>query len=274
MATALAEADDVVRMAWERIRIEPQKWRCKLSVYSGDEFWAVAVTGNQVIWFNDIEDGFNTSPFQTRGVIDVVSFTQSRFSEILNALPEALSAEVFARAGASSAVPPALRGPGTIVRRQTTYWVTQPNAGPMARVHFSGKRESRFVEVDYASAEISGKHPLLRDYQEAWSNLYVSNAQRASVDAFERVQACVSESSEGWRRFEEYGAGAQIFQAGHGLFMCAPVSLIREVAEVVSRCGATVSVTSEWKEKGSGEDVRVLLFGQSFVVADAFRFEF
>lgn len=273
MAPALAEADDAVRSAWERIRIEPQKWRCNLAAYSGHEFWAVAVSGNQVTWFNDIEDGFDTGPFQTRGVIDALTSNQNGFSAVLNALPEALSAEAFARSKASSTVPCEFRGPGAIIRRQTTYWVLQPNAGPMARVHFSGRRETRFFEGDYASAEIGMSHPLLRDYQDAWSSLYVSNAQVASADALERVQARVRQSSEGWRRLEEYGAAAQVFRAGHGLLMRAPVSIVRSVAEVVLRCGATASIVDESKEKGAGEDVRVLLFGQSFIVADAFRFE-
>ena len=63
IARALAERDDAVRAEWNRMRIEPEKWSC--SPYADDRggFWAVAVDGERVLWFNDNEDGFNWSRY-------------------------------------------------------------------------------------------------------------------------------------------------------------------------------------------------------------------
>jgi hypothetical protein len=58
------------RRLWEVIRIDPVKWN---QTPYGDEsggFWVVAILGNVVIWFNDIEDGFNRSKFTKPGIID------------------------------------------------------------------------------------------------------------------------------------------------------------------------------------------------------------
>jgi hypothetical protein len=51
---------DVARF-WEVIRIHPVKWRQQPWGDSGGGFWVVGVIGSTVIWFNDIEDGFNVS---------------------------------------------------------------------------------------------------------------------------------------------------------------------------------------------------------------------
>jgi hypothetical protein len=54
---------------WEIIRIDPQKWQEKQYGTLGGGFWVVAIIGQSVIWFNDIEDGFNISPYKQYGVI-------------------------------------------------------------------------------------------------------------------------------------------------------------------------------------------------------------
>jgi hypothetical protein len=53
---------------WEIVRIEPTKWS---GLIYGKEngFWAVAVIGNWVVWYNDIEEGFNSSRYDSFGTI-------------------------------------------------------------------------------------------------------------------------------------------------------------------------------------------------------------
>lgn len=58
------------RKLWEVIKVTPQKWQQKPYGDEGGGFWVVAVFGNSVIWFNDIEDGYNTSTYSTFGTID------------------------------------------------------------------------------------------------------------------------------------------------------------------------------------------------------------
>src|ERR1700690_3452495 len=84
IATALAEYDDDVRAAWARIRIEPEKWQCSPWGDEGRGFWAVAIADDRVLWYNDIEEGFNRSAFSERGTIDEYTCNEASFTDILD----------------------------------------------------------------------------------------------------------------------------------------------------------------------------------------------
>lgn len=58
------------RRLWEVIRIHPTKWRQQPYGNEGDGFWVVAIIGSTVVWYNDIEEGFNRSAFTEYGTID------------------------------------------------------------------------------------------------------------------------------------------------------------------------------------------------------------
>src|SRR3569833_1344925 len=55
---------------WRNIEINPEKWNDE-DGYSkqGGGFYVVAISGRRVIWYNDIEDGFNISFFDEYGII-------------------------------------------------------------------------------------------------------------------------------------------------------------------------------------------------------------
>ncbi len=55
---------------WQLIKTEPTKWAEKDFGDEGGGFWAVAICGTKVIWYNDIEDGFNISEYNTYGKIE------------------------------------------------------------------------------------------------------------------------------------------------------------------------------------------------------------
>jgi hypothetical protein len=55
---------------WNAIRIEPEKWQQHPYGDQGNGFWAVGLIGRSVLWYNDIENGFNRSQFSTYGTID------------------------------------------------------------------------------------------------------------------------------------------------------------------------------------------------------------
>ena len=55
---------------WNAIAIDLCKWEQSPWGDEGGGFWAVAVIGRRVIYFNDIEDGFNISSFARYGSID------------------------------------------------------------------------------------------------------------------------------------------------------------------------------------------------------------
>lgn len=54
---------------WKRIRVSPVKWQLSPWGDMGGGFWVVAVIGQGCVWYNDIEDGFNMSRFETFGRI-------------------------------------------------------------------------------------------------------------------------------------------------------------------------------------------------------------
>ena len=65
----LADCSSELRKYFEAVAFEPTKW--SQSPY-GDErggFWAIAADQNRVLWYNDIEDGFNVSAFTAWGTI-------------------------------------------------------------------------------------------------------------------------------------------------------------------------------------------------------------
>lgn len=55
---------------WEAVKITPSKWQQSPWGSDGGGFWVVGLIGNQVIWFNDIEDGFNISQYKNYGQIE------------------------------------------------------------------------------------------------------------------------------------------------------------------------------------------------------------
>jgi len=62
---------------WNFIKIEPVKWMEKTMGNEGGGFWVVAVFGNRVLYYNDIEEGFNISLYSSYGEIAEYSCEQS-----------------------------------------------------------------------------------------------------------------------------------------------------------------------------------------------------
>ncbi|MEH3112629.1 hypothetical protein [Pedobacter terrae] len=55
---------------WKLIKIPPQKWQETEYGNEGGGFWVVAIFGNSFVFYNDIEEGFNVSTYQTYGDIN------------------------------------------------------------------------------------------------------------------------------------------------------------------------------------------------------------
>ena len=65
----LAECSDELRAYFYSVSFEPSRWRQTPYGDEGGGFWAIAADQNRVLWYNDIEDGFNVSEFASRGAI-------------------------------------------------------------------------------------------------------------------------------------------------------------------------------------------------------------
>ena len=67
---SVSEMDDKTLRFWNSIKIVPKKWFEKDYGIEGGGFWVVGLIGSNVIWYNDIEDGFNISKYSKYGTID------------------------------------------------------------------------------------------------------------------------------------------------------------------------------------------------------------
>jgi hypothetical protein len=85
---------------WDAICITPERWRQHPHGDEGGGFWAVAVLGRNVVWYNDIEDGFNRSRYTLYGTIDAYWCNQDRLEwtvqHLLNLVREGQDSGPFA----------------------------------------------------------------------------------------------------------------------------------------------------------------------------------
>lgn len=61
----------------------PQKWSESSYGTAGGGFWVVGIVGRTVIWYNDIEDGFNYSAYSNFGTIDEYWCNQDELEQTL-----------------------------------------------------------------------------------------------------------------------------------------------------------------------------------------------
>jgi hypothetical protein len=65
-----ARMEQAHRRLWDAIQIRPERWLQHPYGDAGGGFWAVGLIGRTVIWYNDLEDGFNRSLYSSYGLID------------------------------------------------------------------------------------------------------------------------------------------------------------------------------------------------------------
>ncbi len=65
----LAAGGESTRAFCRQVAREPVKWQLHPWGDDGGGFWVVGVLGDRVVWFNDIEGGFNVSTFEREGEI-------------------------------------------------------------------------------------------------------------------------------------------------------------------------------------------------------------
>ncbi len=271
IAVGLETMDDGVQAAWRAMRIEPEKWQCSPWGDEGGGFWVVAEKDGHVVWYNDIEHGFNVSRSSTRKIIDEYRCNETTFEQFLLQLPEAREAEDW-RGDADTVVPLDLRRGGTIVGRQTTYWDLRSDQGALSRLHFKSKAETRFVEAQFSTIELVDAHPILGQYLEPWSRLFFAGTATDPENVKRVLAERVAAASGGWRSLGEYLNGRGDTLGGYGLLLHAPASLVKIATAVLNEAGL---VTSELEGRGPAERPRAIamMMGRNFIVAREFRFQ-
>jgi hypothetical protein len=71
---------------WDAIQIPATKWALHPWGDFGGGFWAVGLIGNIVVWYNDIEEGFNRSLYSQYGVIDQYWCNQDNLEHQLSSI--------------------------------------------------------------------------------------------------------------------------------------------------------------------------------------------
>ena len=79
------------RRLWQAVQITPEKWQQHPNGDPGTGFWIVAVVGRTVIWYNDIEEGFNRSRYSAYGTIDDYWCNQDELERTMQYLMNALN---------------------------------------------------------------------------------------------------------------------------------------------------------------------------------------
>lgn len=62
------ELENDVLKIWNKAKIKPELWYCNDVIES--YFWVVAIIDENLIWYNDITENFQKTPFKTQGFID------------------------------------------------------------------------------------------------------------------------------------------------------------------------------------------------------------
>ena len=69
VAANLADCPEHERQLFARFRVPARKWQLSPWGDEGGGFWVVAVHRDRVLWYNDIEEGFNVSKYEVAGQI-------------------------------------------------------------------------------------------------------------------------------------------------------------------------------------------------------------
>ncbi len=272
LADRLAQFDEEVRAQWDRIRIQPVKWQCHPHGDLGGGFWVVAVMGEQVLWYNDIEDGFNRSAFTTRGVIDDYWCNQDEFTDILRKFAAESAERVWRRGDLSTDVPTALMGAGQITSHQPMYWELLPTGAAKYRVYFEDGTETLLDGHTYSRMELIDKHPILEHYAQDWAMLDIGSAPADPVRVASRLTAALEEHTGGWRHFSQYsnGPAEQLLAGSYGLLMRAPRTYVDLALEILRQEKVRCSAIADQRARLG---YRALILNRSYVIARRFGFE-
>ncbi|WP_218569289.1 hypothetical protein [Pseudomonas sp. F(2018)] len=83
IAQQVVECSPETCALFEANAIAPQKWALSSWGNDGGGFWAIAIIGKTVLWYNDIEEGFNTSSFTHEGTIEQYWCNQDTLHEAM-----------------------------------------------------------------------------------------------------------------------------------------------------------------------------------------------
>lgn len=165
-------------------------------------------------------------------------------------------------------------GQGRITHRQSTFWDVVLSDSVPYRIHFQGKQEFLFLAENFQGLAVHTDHPLLMDYLEEWRDLYITSAISNVESLILKLSQAVLEITNDWRSLSRYLNSefdtTALVQAGNGLLLAAPRTIVDGVLPILVAHGVTTSILKGKVLRGSP---RVLILGPNFVVAQSFKAE-
>ena len=67
------------KLLWEAIKIIPAEWELR----GHGPCWIVGLVGQNAVYFNHLEDGFNRSPWKTLGILETYQSMQWELNEAI-----------------------------------------------------------------------------------------------------------------------------------------------------------------------------------------------
>lgn len=162
-----------------------------------------------------------------------------------------------------------------IIERQSTFLKLSLASGKTYKVGYVNKKEFFIEELEVTGCAIFEKHPLLIEYQDSLSDLYISS-QTDEPDNF--IKDLVKLNNDffcGWRGMQlyfnnQYGY-KNVVKDGLGLLYKGPSIFIKELSDLLDKYQIKYKVQNYNVNKDY--KYKVLLLGNSFVIAEEFTFE-
>jgi hypothetical protein len=160
-----------------------------------------------------------------------------------------------------------------ISHRQTTYWDFSGSKETL-RVHFLQKQEQSFVSPECEDFRVVSEHPVLLDYSEAWSYVYLASAASQPERVLEDLAAEIASIVAPWRSSEGYFNDmvdpVDLLRDGSGLLLSAPQTIVERACAVLDGAEVRYSVLPGQSPR---QAMQALIAGQNFVVAGQFSAE-
>ncbi|MFC5437232.1 hypothetical protein ACFPME_11735 [Rhodanobacter umsongensis] len=158
-----------------------------------------------------------------------------------------------------------------ITRRQTTFWELADSSGEF-RFHFAHKQEQHFVSPECDQFGVVTDHPVLIDYSQPWSSIYVASPATDPTQILERIASQVAVVVGPWRRSNDYlnrqADPSSLLQKGAGLLLRAPNAIVALVHPILGAAGVKFTVLPHLPSRWP---MQSFVAGRNFVVAREFH---
>lgn len=164
---------------------------------------------------------------------------------------------------------------GQIIKRQSSYWAINFEDNSNWKFHFINKHEFAYSKPGtFQNIQCTKSHPVLFDYQYPIVSIYISHPIKSTDQVIKAIDSYVIDRTLGWRSaFQYFNTCADVVEVmndGYGLLCEVPSILLDEIVRILETSGSKVSTI---KHDQMICPSTALILGDSFIIAESFRFE-